>query len=231
MSTLPPAYGPVQFRNGQWFDSTGQRVAPPDPEVPAVFNENTLTVTGRRVPLGDGRTAIVDSSGSIVPGSITGKKPERVVRRQIEQQPLSLADRRLQLVERFGEQISSVQEGGGNLTEETGLPSLGGGASTSGGGAPRLSKPADVDAHAGLYGTTVEVLTEIDRQVNGMLGGDPRETISARLGRDRRDGGMVGTALGAALDAVDPGHTDRALARSPLNCDGLITEAITRLFR
>lgn len=59
-----------------------------------------------------------------------------------------------------------------------------------------------------------DVLKPIDVKINEVLGGEPGETISARVGR-RED--PVSTVIAEALDTVDPGHTGRALANVSTN--------------
>ena len=59
-----------------------------------------------------------------------------------------------------------------------------------------------------------ELLLELDRQINRLTGGKD-ETISARVGRP--GGGNVAQTIAGALDAIDPGHTLRAVANSPIN--------------
>ena len=59
-----------------------------------------------------------------------------------------------------------------------------------------------------------DVLLPIDRRVNEILGGDPGETISARVGRRE---GVVSSVIAEGLDLVDPGHTARALGNVPRN--------------
>jgi len=65
-----------------------------------------------------------------------------------------------------------------------------------------------------LTGEIRTMLTDLDRDINVLFGGDD-ETISARVGR--RDNGLVSDTIADALDYVDPGHTLRAVAGSQVN--------------
>ena len=60
--------------------------------------------------------------------------------------------------------------------------------------------------------TVVDVLIDLDKRVNGMTGGNPEETISARLGRGQFEGtnGVIGQALSTGLDYIDPNHVQKA---------------------
>lgn len=54
-------------------------------------------------------------------------------------------------------------------------------------------------------------LVGIDAWLNGLLGGDPRETISERLGRAQRAGSVVAVVLCLPLELIEPAHCARAV--------------------
>lgn len=78
----------------------------------------------------------------------------------------------------------------------------------------------------------VDVLIEIDKKANGVLGGDDRETISARVGRERAQGGVIGGVVADGLDMIDPGHSDRAYWGSLVTCENTVpfTKKMGRFF-
>ena len=53
------------------------------------------------------------------------------------------------------------------------------------------------------------ILIGLDQFANTLIGGDPDETISRRAARNAHLRGW--RALGILLDAIDPGHMERAL--------------------
>lgn len=61
----------------------------------------------------------------------------------------------------------------------------------------------------------LRVLISLDKLVNTILGGEPTETISARLSRwkTRKDKGLryrISSLICGILEAIDPGHCTRA---------------------
>ena len=54
------------------------------------------------------------------------------------------------------------------------------------------------------------LIIALDQLGNALLGGDPDETISARLGRSQLRGSRYGHWLAVLLDKIDPGHCRRA---------------------
>ena len=65
----------------------------------------------------------------------------------------------------------------------------------------------------------IDILKGADRHANAALGGDVRETISARLGRGQVEGtsGFFGDTVSSALNWIDPGHVQDAYGHSPLS--------------
>lgn len=60
-----------------------------------------------------------------------------------------------------------------------------------------------------LPGWAKTALYAIDRSLNAKFGGDPNQTISERLARDKAAGGWRGQIGCAILDRYDKGHCDR----------------------
>jgi hypothetical protein len=60
----------------------------------------------------------------------------------------------------------------------------------------------------------VPALRKADVKINELLGGHP-ETISARVGREQHISPFA-KAVAETLDSIDPGHTERAVANSPI---------------
>ena len=63
-----------------------------------------------------------------------------------------------------------------------------------------------------LGGSVIAFLLVLDMLANGMFGGSVNETISSRLGRMKRSGSVVATALCAGLDVFDRNHCADAAA-------------------
>lgn len=62
------------------------------------------------------------------------------------------------------------------------------------------------------------ILIAIDQLANAMLGGDPDETISSRLGKFVRDNqedtgfkGLISNVTCELLDVIDPGHCQKSI--------------------
>jgi len=91
---------------------------------------------------------------------------------------------------------------------DLGIPQAGSGI------APRIEVDDWTPSNGDRVHGVPELLLELDKQVNVLTGGED-ETISARVGRP--GGGRVAQTIAGALDKVDPGHTLRAVANSPIN--------------
>lgn len=75
--------------------------------------------------------------------------------------------------------------------------------------------PADVPVvNTPGFSVVDDVLLPADIAVNEITGGAPGETVSARVGRRESP---VSQIIAGALDTIDPGHTQRALANVPTN--------------
>lgn len=61
----------------------------------------------------------------------------------------------------------------------------------------------------GVVGAIKDIAVKADIAANRVIGGEPGETLSARAGREK-DNSKVARAAAATLDAIVPGHTDRA---------------------
>lgn len=57
-----------------------------------------------------------------------------------------------------------------------------------------------------LWRWLVRVGSGLSRTLNAVLGGDPRETFSARLGRAAAGGNRLASAVCTILGIADPGH-------------------------
>jgi hypothetical protein len=79
----------------------------------------------------------------------------------------------------------------------------------------------------------IDGLIELDKRANGILGGDSRETISARAGREAERGNLGAIALTGILDTIDPGHTQRAVNNSIVTCENYVclTPRLKRLLK
>lgn len=89
-----------------------------------------------------------------------------------------------------------------------------------------LAKPISIqeivpDRPLSAFPVNTDRLIQLDQDLNERLGGDGRETISARIGREIEtgDAGLLTRGIGGVLDAIDPGHTARAAEGSVVTCE------------
>lgn len=65
-----------------------------------------------------------------------------------------------------------------------------------------------------LFGKYIfNILIALDQLLNAIFGGDPDETMSSRLGKDRDRGRIVGCVLCKILDIFDPDHCTKSIER------------------
>jgi hypothetical protein len=57
------------------------------------------------------------------------------------------------------------------------------------------------------------LLISIDQLANSILGGDPDETISSRMGKRARQGDKFGIMLCRLLDIFDKGHCKKSIEK------------------
>ena len=73
-------------------------------------------------------------------------------------------------------------------------------------GITRLFKLRNAEA------STWRHLLALDQYANTLLGGDPKETISSRLGRGQASNCLICSLLCTFLNLFDPGHCKKSLA-------------------
>lgn len=57
------------------------------------------------------------------------------------------------------------------------------------------------------------VLISLDQLLNTLLGGDPDETLSSRMGKRARKGDKLGRCFCAVLDVLDKNHCEKSIER------------------
>lgn len=57
------------------------------------------------------------------------------------------------------------------------------------------------------------VLISLDQLLNTVLGGDPDETLSSRMGKRARKGDKLGRYFCAVLDVFDKNHCEKSIER------------------
>lgn len=64
----------------------------------------------------------------------------------------------------------------------------------------------------GVGDAVFEAARDVDIAVNELLGGQPDQTISARLGQGESEGELLAGLAAVPLNLIDPGHTQASLA-------------------
>jgi hypothetical protein len=66
-----------------------------------------------------------------------------------------------------------------------------------------------------IFGKYVyHILVALDQLLNTIFGGDPDDTLSSRLGRDRDSGHIVGCVLCKFLDIFENDHCTKSIERN-----------------